>query len=134
MLLHLVRPIVPNTAVMASLPWVRELVNTRVAWETWLEIHPEDADRLELADGDVVRVSVGRRSFVARAILTTSVQPGLVSAPYGLGRQAGGRWARMRGTNPNVVIVPEFDKIAGTTEWQGTKVRISPAEKGVLHA
>ncbi|MHC4077468.1 MAG: molybdopterin-containing oxidoreductase family protein [Planctomycetota bacterium] len=134
MLLHLVRPIVPNTAVMASLPWVRELMSSRVAWETWLEIHPEDADQLELEDGDLVRVSVGRRSFVARALLTTSVQPGLVSAPYGLGRKAGGRWARTRGTNPNVVIVPEFDKIAGTTQGQGTKVRISPAEKGVLHA
>ncbi|MFQ5504527.1 MAG: molybdopterin dinucleotide binding domain-containing protein, partial [Planctomycetota bacterium] len=77
LLLQLTRPMVPNTAVAATLPWVRELMSDRVAWETWVEIHAEDAGKLHLGTGDLVRVSAGSKSFLARAVITDSVPPGL---------------------------------------------------------
>ena len=42
----------------ANKPWLQEVPDpmTTVAWQTWIEIHPETAAELGLDDGDVVRV------------------------------------------------------------------------------
>ena len=55
-------------------------VNTlrKSAGERTLEIHPTDAARRNIADGQMVRVFNGRGRFRARAIVGESVKPGVV--------------------------------------------------------
>ncbi|AMV28884.1 Dimethyl sulfoxide reductase DmsA precursor [Gemmata sp. SH-PL17] len=55
-------------------------VNTlrKSAGERTLEIHPTDATRRNIADGQMVRVFNGRGRFRARAIIAESVKPGVV--------------------------------------------------------
>ncbi len=55
-------------------------VNTlrKSAGERTLEIHPTDAARRNIADGQMVRVFNGRGRFRARAIIAESVKPGVV--------------------------------------------------------
>ncbi len=50
----------------------------KAAGERTLEMHPEDAAKRGIADGDIVRVHNDRGRFRARAIIANSVKPGVV--------------------------------------------------------
>jgi len=50
--------------------------------EGLLEIHPDDASRLEIADGDVVCVRSRRGEVTAKAKLTDACPPGVVSSTF----------------------------------------------------
>ncbi len=134
LLLHVVHPITPNTAVAASLPWVREVISGRLAWETWVEIHPADARHRSIHDQGLVWIHSGDRKVVARARVTNRVQEGLVCVPHGLGRPAGGRWARSRGTNPDSLVQRRLNPLSGMQETQSLRVLITTADQGVTHA
>jgi anaerobic selenocysteine-containing dehydrogenase len=45
---------------------------------TTLEIHPEDAARRGIQDGQIVRIHNNRGSFQARAVVAPTVKPGVV--------------------------------------------------------
>ncbi len=61
----------------ADKPWMQEIGDpmTTVAWATPLSVSPERASQLAVVDGDVVRLTVGKRS----AELPIYVSPGLAS-------------------------------------------------------
>ncbi|MGB9872701.1 MAG: formate dehydrogenase subunit alpha [Anaerolineae bacterium] len=50
--------------------------------EVWVAIHPQDARRLGVQDGEVVRVRSPRGDVQARVQLSDHVQPGLVFLPF----------------------------------------------------
>jgi formate dehydrogenase alpha subunit len=50
--------------------------------EPRIELHPDDASRLSIAEGDRVRVTSRRGDFVARAWLTDRVAPGLIFGTF----------------------------------------------------
>lgn len=49
--------------------------------QAFVEIHPGDAGRLSVADGDLISLNRDSERYVGRAILTTAVRPGEVFAP-----------------------------------------------------
>ena len=134
LILNVMHPMTPNTAVTAALPWVREVISGRLAWETWVEIHPKDAERRDIHDRALVLIRAGNREIPARARVSNRVREGLVSVPHGLGRPAGGRWARLRGTNPGVLAGRNLNYLSGMRETQSMRVTISSAKEGVTHA
>ena len=133
LVLHLTCPVVPNTAAAASLPWVREILNDRVAWETWAELHPDDAARRGLKQGELIEISSDHGSFAARLLVAPKAQPGVIAVPYGVGRKFGGQWASLRGTNPNVALSDELDQLGGFSQRQGSKVTVRRTQE-VEHA
>ncbi len=54
----------------------RRTRNVELCADDWLDLHPEDAAGLGLADGDAVRVRSRHGDFTLRARLTDRVQPG----------------------------------------------------------
>ncbi|HWU32393.1 MAG TPA: molybdopterin-dependent oxidoreductase [Marmoricola sp.] len=95
-------------------------------------IHPDDAQRLGIADGvDVlVRSRVGEIRVPAE--VTDSIRPGTVSVPHGWGHgQPGSRGtvaAEHAGVNSNVLTDPLlFDEPSGTTALNGIPVVLEPA-------
>lgn len=62
----------------ANVPWLRE-INT----EPQLDIHPKDATRRGIDDGEYVRVHNDRGSVVVRAKYNDGIQPGLVNTDQG---------------------------------------------------
>ena len=50
-----------------------------------MEIHPDDAERLLVADGDRIRVQSRRGSVVAPAKVGDTVPPGVVFIPFHYG-------------------------------------------------
>ena len=61
--------------------WLQELSHTNPLW-----VHPRDARRLGLADGDLVRVSTKIGWFVPRVWVTEGIHPGVVACSHHVGR------------------------------------------------
>src|SRR3989454_4896988 len=74
--------------------WLNEISHSNPLW-----INPEDARRLEIATGDLLRVETAIGYFVDRAWVTEALRPGIVACSHHIGRwrlredQGGERWS-----------------------------------------
>ncbi len=57
-------------------------VLSQYAPEVWVSLHPEDAGRLGLRDGEWVRVRSPRGEVEARVRVSSEMSPGLVFLPF----------------------------------------------------
>jgi anaerobic selenocysteine-containing dehydrogenase/Fe-S-cluster-containing dehydrogenase component len=85
----------------ANRPWLQELPDpvTRMTWGTWVEVHPDTAARLAIAEGDVVELRSEAGAIEAPVYLYPGLRPDVVAVPLGQGHTAYGRYARDRGAN-----------------------------------
>lgn len=81
--------------------------------EETLDIHPDDAMKLNICDGAMVRVSSRRGTLTVRAKITEQVVPGLVFMSF--------HWSEVP---TNVLTLNEYDPISGTAEFKACAVRI----------
>jgi anaerobic selenocysteine-containing dehydrogenase len=111
----------------AELPFLQGILDPghEERWETWAEIHPESAAPLGIGDRDLVRVTSPQGVIVARARVSPRVVPGVVAIPVGLGKRAGGRWARGIGANPLHLLSPARDPLCGLPDLDATRVQVS---------
>jgi predicted molibdopterin-dependent oxidoreductase YjgC len=82
-----------------------------------IDIHPDDARRLGIAEGDVVRVVSRRGAVTAPARFDTGLQPGLVFMTLHFPDQMA----------TNELTIDAVDPQSGTSEFKATAVRIEPA-------
>jgi len=61
--------------------WLNELAHTNPLW-----IHPDDARRLGVGAGDLVRVETAIGYFVVKAWVTEGIRPGVVACSHHMGR------------------------------------------------
>ncbi len=61
--------------------WLQEISHTNPLW-----VHPQDAARLGLATGDLVRVETRIGHFVPRVWITEGIHPGIVACSHHVGR------------------------------------------------
>ncbi len=94
--------------------------------DSWVELHPDDARKEGLIDGQRVRVESRVGSVVTTLRLQEGLEPGLAAMPLGLGRSVG-RWARGWGVNPLALIEFQPDEPAATAARYVTAVRVVPA-------
>lgn len=77
----------------ANAKWLVEISHKNPLW-----IHPEDARRLNVREGELVRVSTEIGYFVDRAWITEGIRPGVVACSHHMGRwrldaeQGNSRW------------------------------------------
>ncbi len=88
--------------------WLYELSNTNPVW-----IHPEDAERLGVATGDLVRITTRIGYFVNKAWVTEGMRPGIVACSHHLGR-----W--------------RLSDDVGTDKWSSAKVVRETLAHGVV--
>jgi anaerobic selenocysteine-containing dehydrogenase len=80
------------------------------------QLHPSDAERLGVADGEPVRVSARTGAIELTAELTADVMPGVVSIPHG--------WER---ANSNVLSDERLvEPLTGTAVLNGLPVTVAP--------
>ena len=85
--------------------WLNEISNRNPLW-----MHAEDAERMDLENGDLVRVTTDIGHFVDRVWITEGMKPGVVACSHHLGRwrrsqdPASNRWAM------NLVDIQEQEK------------------------
>lgn len=81
--------------------------------EETLDLHPVDALRLHIDDGDLVRVSSRRGALSVKVKITEQVVPGLVFMSF--------HWSEVP---TNVLTLNEYDPISGTAEFKACAVNI----------
>ncbi len=114
----------------ANQPWLQEIdgVHLYEPWTTWLEINPDTAKALGIADGDDVLVESPRGgSLRVRARHYAGARPDVVNMPFCQGHTGYGHWARRIGVNPNDILVPDEDRLTGMAAYFGTRVRVRRA-------
>lgn len=109
----------------AHVPYLQQIAGQHLSehWESWLEIHPETAEKLHIADGDVVWIESRRNRARVRARHYSGARPGVVHLPLGYGHTAGSPWSR-GGVNPLSLIEERRDPITSLPQSAGTYVRV----------
>jgi anaerobic selenocysteine-containing dehydrogenase len=97
-----------------------------------LQVHPDDADRLGLADGDPARVASRVGAVTIPVEVTDGIVPGVVSIPHGWGHDLPGVQLRIAaehaGVNSNVLADEElYDPVSGNAVLNGIPVSVAPA-------
>ena len=110
----------------AHLPWLQATPDpvSTATWRTWVEINSRVAEQMDIAEGDVVRITSPYGVIEALAYPHLGMPPGVVSVPMGQGHRAGGRYAERRGANVLSILSPLADKTTGALAWAATRVRI----------
>jgi len=127
--LHIFRTMALTGGRNANQPWLQAIVGEYLfeRWETWAEINPETADRLEISDRDWVWVESPHAKVKARARLYKGAMPDAVGIPSGEGRRSGGRWAGGLGDNPYRLLGDDLDPLTGYPISGATRVKIYKA-------
>jgi anaerobic selenocysteine-containing dehydrogenase len=98
-----------------------------------LQIHPDDAGRLGLADGASARVSSAAGELTAPVEVTEDIMPGVVSIPHGWGHDAPGVRmavaAEHAGVNTNLLSPVEVDAPSGNAVLNGIEVEVRAADR-----
>ena len=111
----------------ANRPWLQELPDplSTVMWGSWAEVATEDADRLGIHTGDIVRLTGTAAEIDLPAIVLPTVRPGCLGVPVGGGHADYGRYARGRGVNVNALLTADR-QVAGVGAFArgGVRVRV----------
>ena len=97
-----------------------------------VHVHPDDAVRLGLGDGDAATVASRVGKVTIPVEVTDAIRPGVVSIPHGWGHDAPGNRMRVArehaGVNSNILSDEELvDPISGNAVLNGIPVSVSPA-------
>lgn len=106
-----------GTMTRRSFHLVRELN------EPYMEIHPKDALKLGIEDGEMVRLESRRGAITTRALVTETVKRGLVFMPFHFAEAAANRLTNTA-----------LDPIAKIPELKVCAVRVSKLEREILEA
>jgi anaerobic selenocysteine-containing dehydrogenase len=96
-----------------------------------LHVHPDDAQRLELFDGEQAEVTSRTGTLVATVEVTDAVMPGVVSLPHGWGHDVAGTAQRVASAQPGVnsnLVADELllDVPSGNAVLNGIPVEVAP--------
>jgi anaerobic selenocysteine-containing dehydrogenase len=99
-----------------------------------LHVHPDDARRHDLLDGEPAEVRSRTGTIVAPVEVTDAVMPGVVSLPHGWGHDAPGAAmsvaAEHAGTNSNVLADELLvDALSGNAVLNGIPVELAPVRQ-----
>jgi anaerobic selenocysteine-containing dehydrogenase len=97
-----------------------------------LHVHPKDAQRYRLTDGEPARLRSRTGTVLAQVEITELVMPGVVSLPHGWGHDADGTVQSVASDQPGPnsnVLADELliDALSGNAVLNGIPVELSPA-------
>lgn len=112
---------------LAHLPWLQELPDplTTAMWSSWVELNAKTAERLGIADGDVVEVASAHGSLRAPVVISPGIGPDAAAMPVGQGHETFTRYASGRGANPLAILAPVAEPSTGQLAWAATRVKIT---------
>ncbi len=110
----------------ANKPWLQELPDplTQAVWDSWLEIHPETAERFGIAEGDVLNITSPHGTIEASAYFYDGLRRDAVAMPIGLGHSSYGRYAQGCGVNPLDLLAAQSATSSGSFPWLSTTVQL----------
>ncbi len=111
----------------ANKGWLQELpdVATKIAWQTWIEVHPDTARGLGVQNGDVVAVASPHGKVEAPVYVYPGVRRDVVAMPIGQGHTEYGRNAKSRGANPLDLLAADATDASGALAYCSTRVTLT---------
>jgi molybdopterin-containing oxidoreductase family iron-sulfur binding subunit len=96
----------------ANRPWLQELPDpmTSAVWDAWVELHPETAASLNVANGQMVAIRNHYGEVRASVLITPYIARGIVAIPLGQGHRAYGRYATSVGKGSVVDLISMKDR------------------------
>jgi menaquinone reductase, molybdopterin-binding-like subunit len=112
---------------LAHLPWLQEMPDpmTSAMWSSWIEINPHSAEKLQIADGDIVEVTSAHGTLRSPAVLSPGVAPNVIAMPMGQGHEHFTRYASGRGANPISILGATTEPETGALAWAATRVKLT---------
>jgi menaquinone reductase, molybdopterin-binding-like subunit len=116
----------------AHLPWLQELPDplTSAMWSSWVEINPQTAAKLGIAQSDVVEIKSGHGVVRAPAVIFPGIAPDVVAMPVGQGHEHFTQYASGRGANPVTLLAPSTEPETGALAWSATRVALARVGPG----
>jgi anaerobic selenocysteine-containing dehydrogenase len=113
----------------AHLPWMQELPDplTSAMWSSWVELNPATAQKLNIAEGDLVDVTSSQGTVRVPAVIFPGIAPDMVAMPIGQGHETFTRYASKRGANPIAILASVTEPETGALAWAATRVKIARA-------
>jgi formate dehydrogenase len=102
-------------------------------------IHPDDAERFSLADGEPCRITSAHGSIEIEVAVTDEVKQGTVAVPHGWGHRRGG-WRLANeagGANVNLLASSDpadLESLAGMAFLNGIRIRVEPVTSAAAPA
>ena len=111
----------------ANKPWLQEIPDpvTKTCWQTVAEMNPATADRMGLANGDLVSIQTAGGTMTLPVLRYPGIQRDTVAVATGRGHVHSGRYAKA-GANP-LDILPNYEDRAGGVAFVSTKAQVSKA-------
>ena len=112
----------------ANKPWLQELPDpvTKLAWHSWVEIHPETAEELGLRRGDIVQVSSPHGQVEVPVYPYPGIRKDTAAISMGGGHEDYGRYADGKGVNPMTLLPAELEEPSGALTHLAVRVQIEP--------
>ncbi|MDG5786090.1 molybdopterin-dependent oxidoreductase [Evansella sp. AB-P1] len=118
----------------ANTSWYQEFKDADPGDEVWddvLKINPVDAEKLGIANGDMVKVTSPVGEITVKAKLWEGTRPGVVNKCYGQGHWAYGHIASLdfkkqlpRGGNNNIILADVYEALSGSSARHGGSTRV----------
>ena len=110
----------------ANQPWLQGSPDpmTTIAWQTWIEVHPDTMAALGLVEGDRVRVTSPEGEIQALVYPFIGIRPDTVAIPTGQGHSDYGRYAQNRGSNPIQLVGMKTGPDGNNLAWATLRVRL----------
>jgi molybdopterin-containing oxidoreductase family iron-sulfur binding subunit len=85
----------------ANKPWLLENADpvSKITWHSWVEVSPETARKMDIRNGEILRLTSPHGTLEAPAWIHLGLHPGVVAMPLGFGHTAYGAFAEGRGVN-----------------------------------
>jgi molybdopterin-containing oxidoreductase family iron-sulfur binding subunit len=114
----------------ANEPWLREVPDpvTTIAWNDWIEVHPETARKLGIREGDTVVIESDHGRVEAACHVSGGIHPTAIAMPIGFGRRGGLRYAADRGANVLNVLPPHASD-GPHASWSVANVRVRAGQR-----
>jgi anaerobic selenocysteine-containing dehydrogenase/Fe-S-cluster-containing dehydrogenase component len=82
-------------------PWLLEVPDpvTKLTWHHWVEVHPETARRLNVRNGEIVKLTSPQGTIEAPVLVYPGIHRDVLSIPLGFGHTEYGMFAKGRGAN-----------------------------------
>jgi len=82
-------------------PWLLENPDpvTKITWHPWVEVHPDTAARLDVRNGEILRLRSSQGAIEVPVYLYPGIHPEVLSVPLGFGHTEYGTYAKGRGAN-----------------------------------
>ena len=115
-------------AVIRNLDWIKS------GKEGAVKIHPDDAERFQIDEGESVELTSPTASIQIVATITDEVQPGVLSMPHGHGLNYGKKQSHKEvGAMPNILTSSTYcDPLAKTPYHKNVRVKLEKVVEEVF--